>query len=106
MKINVIFSKKKFEIGNEISFVSLVISSRGIKLDPNRIKALAQFPVPRDISGVCSFLGLANQLSGFVPDFAHMYVKLREPTSKKNVFFWGDELNSPNILSDAYKALK
>ena len=33
---------------------------------------------------VRSFLGLANQLSGFVPDCAHMTVKLRELTSKKN----------------------
>ena len=34
------------------------------------------------------FLGLANQLSGFVPDFAHMTVKLRELTAKKNTFLW------------------
>ena len=87
-KINVILSKKKFEIGNEIAFAGLMISSRGIKPDPNRIKALTQFPVPKDISGVQPFLGLANQLSGFIPDFAHMSVKLRELTSKKNAFLW------------------
>ena len=91
-KINVILSKKKFEIGNEISFAGLVISSRGIKPpDPNRIKALTQFPVPKDISGVRSFLGLANQLSGFVPTFAHISVKLRELTSKKNAFLWSED---------------
>ena len=84
-------SKKKFEIGNDISFAGLVISSRGINPDPNRIKALTQFPVPRDISGVRSFLGLAHQLSGFVHDFAHMSVKLRDLTSKKKAFFWSKE---------------
>ena len=48
--------------------------------------------MPKDISGVCSFLlGLANQLSGFVPDFAHMSVKLRELTCKKNAFFWSED---------------
>ena len=51
------------------------------------MKALTHFPVPKDISSVRSFLGLANQLSGFVPDFAHMSVRLRELTSKKNVSF-------------------
>ena len=56
-KINIILSKKKFEIGNEISFAGLMISSRGIKPDPNRIKALTQFPVPKDISGVFSRAG-------------------------------------------------
>ena len=49
-KINVILLKKKLEIGNETSFAGLVISSRGIKPDPNRIKALTQFPVPKDVS--------------------------------------------------------
>ena len=68
-----------------------MISSRGIKPDPNRIKALTQFPVTKDISGVRSFLGLANQLSGFVPNFAHMSVKLRELTSKKNAFLWSED---------------
>ena len=77
-KIYVILSRKKFKIGNEISFAGLVISSQGIKPDPNRIKALTQFPVPKDVSDVRSFLGLANQLSGFVPNFSHMSVKLRE----------------------------
>ena len=90
-KINVILSKKKFEIGNEISFAGFVTSSRGIKPDPNRIKALTQFLVPRDVSGVRFFLGLANQLSGFVPDFAHMSVKLRKLTSKKNAFLWSED---------------
>ena len=84
-------SRKKFEIGNEIAFAGLLISSRGIKPDPERIKALTKFPVPRDISGVRSFLGLANQLSGFVPDFAHMTVKLRELTSKKSAFLLGED---------------
>ena len=41
-----------------------------------------------------SFLGLANQLSGFVPDFAHMTVRLRELTAKKNVFLWLEEHQS------------
>ena len=68
-----------------------MISLRGIKPDPNRIKALTQFPIPWDVSGVRSFLRLLNQLSGFVPNFAHMSVKLRELTSKKNAFIWSED---------------
>ena len=45
----------------------------------------------RDISPLRSFLGLANQLSGFVPDFAHMTVKQRELTSNRNTFFWSED---------------
>ena len=77
-RINIELSRKQFKIGNEIAFAGLLIRFPGIKPDPERIKALMKCPAPRDISGVRSFLGLANQLSGFVPDFAHMTVKLRE----------------------------
>ena len=40
------------------------------------------------MTGVRFFLGLANQLSGFIPDFAHMSVHLRALTAKKNAFLW------------------
>ena len=81
-------------IGNEISFASLLLTEKGVKPDPARILALSDFPVLKDVTGVRSFLGLANQLSGFVPDFAHMSVHLRVLTAKKNVFQWLEEHQS------------
>ena len=89
--LNIILSRKKFEIGSEISFAGLLLSEKGVKPDPKRIEGLVEFPVPKDVTGVRSFLGLANQLSGFVPDFAHMSVKLRELTAKKSAFIWLEE---------------
>ena len=81
--LNIPLLKKKFAVGTELSFAGLFFSAEGIKPDPERIVSLSSFPVPRDVTGVRSFLGLANQLSGFVPDFAHMTMKLRELKSIK-----------------------
>ena len=119
--MNMVLSKKKFKIDNDIAFAGLVISSRDIKPDTNCIKAFffqgkKIGPAPKDISGACSFLGVANQLSGFVPDFAHMSVKLRERTSKKNTSFWSEEhqkefeqvkslLTSDMVVTHFYPAL-
>ena len=89
-ELNILLSKKKLEIGSEISFAGLLLSEKGVKPDPVRIQALTDFPTPKDVSGVRSFLGLANQLSGFVPDFSHMSVNLRALTAKKNAFLWLD----------------
>ena len=86
--LNIALSQKKFEIGSEISFAGLLLTGKGVNPDPARVTALSDFPVPKDVTGVCSFLGLANQLSGFVPDFTHMKVNLRALTAKKNVFQW------------------
>ena len=89
--LNIALSRKKFAVGTEISFAGLIFSAEGIRPDPERIVSFARFPVPKDVTGVISYLGLANQLSGFVPDFAHMTVRLRELTAKKNAFLWLDD---------------
>ena len=89
--LNIALSKKKFAVSTELSFAGLIFSAEGIKPDPERIVSLSNFPVPKDVTGVRLFLGQANQLSGFVPDFAHMTVKLWELTAKKNAFFWLEE---------------
>jgi hypothetical protein len=86
--LNVILSRKKFVIGEEIEFAGLFINANGIKPDPAQVEALRKFPRPKDITGVRSFLGLANQLSGFVPDFAHMTKALRGLTGKNATFIW------------------
>ena len=74
-------SKKEFAIGTELPFAGLIVSAKGVKPNPVIIVALSEFPTPKDITGVRSFLGLANQLSGYIPNLAHMTVKLRELTS-------------------------
>ena len=78
-------------IGNELPFAGLIVGAKGVSPDPERTQALSKFPRPKDVTGVRSFLGLANQLSGFVPDFAHMTVALRGLTGKSAAFIWLDD---------------
>ena len=61
--LRIILSKKKCVIGETLSFAGYIVSSKGISPDPERIAALKKFPTPKDVTGVKSFLGLANQLS-------------------------------------------
>ena len=71
-ELNISLSRKKFAVGTEIFFVGLVFSAEGIKPDLEIIVSLSRFPVPEDVTGVRSFLGLVNQLCGFVLEFANM----------------------------------
>ena len=75
---NIILSKKKFVIGDEISFAGYMISKDGVKPDATRVRAIKEFPVPTDATGVKSFLGLTNQLSFFIPDHIQNSKSLRE----------------------------
>lgn len=90
-KGNLTLSKSKIEIGTKINFAGYIISDTGVEPDPNRLKAISEFPRPKDISELRGFLGLANQLGNFVPDLAHMSEILRQLLKKNNAYLWLDE---------------
>ena len=77
--LNITISLKKLEMGKEISFAGHITSQNGIRLDDSKYKAIADFPTPENVSQLRSFLGLANQLTAFVPDLAYMTATLRPP---------------------------
>ena len=88
--INVTISKKKITIGTEIPFARFLISDQGIKPDPQKTVAIASFPSPKNITDLRSFLGLANQLAFFLPNFSHLTCEMRKLLSTKNAFLWLD----------------
>ena len=61
--------KCEFSVSS-ITYLGYVISAKGIAADPDKIAAMRNFPPPTDVIGVRRFLGMANQLSKFIPDFA------------------------------------
>ena len=60
-KLNITLSKKKFKIGKQIQFAGYLVGEDGVKPDPDRIKTITNFPTPTNLTGVRSFLGLAQQ---------------------------------------------
>ena len=65
----------------ETEFLGHVISKEGIKADPRKIAAIMNWPVPKDVSGVRSFLGMATYFRKFCPHFSsrahHLHVLTR-----------------------------
>ena len=89
-EVNITISHKKFKIGNKLKFAGHIISNQGITPDPDKITAIKAFPQPNNISELRSFLGLANQLAFFLPDFSHLTSNLRKLLSTKNSYTWLD----------------
>ena len=59
-------NKYKFEFArSELKYVGYIIGSDGIKADPDKIKAISDFPKPKNLSELRSFLGLAYQMGNF-----------------------------------------
>ena len=90
--------KCKFRKTN-IECLGHVISEKGIEPHPNRIQALKNKKVPRNVKDVRSFVGLCSYYRRFVKDFAIIAKPLTNLT-KKNVRFKWDE-----TCQNAYETL-
>jgi len=53
----------------EIQYLGHVISKDGIAIDPKKVKAISDWPVPKDMADVRSFMGLTSYYRRFIEDF-------------------------------------
>ena len=45
-KMNITLSRRKFEVGRQIQFAGYIVGDNGIKPDPERVRAIKEFPQP------------------------------------------------------------
>lgn len=72
----------------ELKFLGHVISAEGIKPDPDKVKAIADAPVPQNQAELRSFLGSITYLTQFVSNLATVITPLRYLTQKGVVWKW------------------
>src|SRR5229473_2135233 len=65
-----------------------IVSKKGISIDPKRIKAIKQIPLPHNKKGMQSFMGTINFMRRFVPDFAQIVKPLQQMVKKNAQFKW------------------
>src|SRR5216684_2017266 len=68
-----------------------IVSKDGISIDPERVKAIEQIPMPHNKKGMKSFMGTINFVRRFVPDFAQT-VKPLQQMVKQNAKFKRTEI--------------
>jgi hypothetical protein len=84
----------------EVSFLGHRLSANGLKVDPEKVRAVADWKVPKDVHGVRSFLGLANYFRRFRQGYSKMVVPLTDLTRKDMRFIWTSE------CQEAFKKVK
>ena len=75
----------------EVKFLGHVVSKAGIATDPEKLRAVDQWPRPQDIKGLRAFLGFCSYYRTFVPDFATTAAPLHALLGKGVEFQWGHE---------------
>jgi hypothetical protein len=82
-----------------VKFLGHVVSSQGIKPDPDKIKAIQDWPVPTNGIQVAGFLGICNFYRRHVPRFAYIARPLYSLLGDKP-FTWNEQ------CQQAFDALK
>ena len=88
----IVFSAKKFQFcSKEVEFLGFKVDKEGVKPSEDFLKAIRDFPTPRDITGIRSWFGLVEQSSYAFSktDVMLPFRHLLKPSSK---FEWTDEL--------------
>ena len=89
---NLKLKPKKYRlVQREVTYLSHIIGSEGIKVGPKKVEAVTNWPVPSTVKGVRSFLGFCNHYRRFVRNFAGIASPLSSLTKKKVPFVWTDE---------------
>lgn len=73
---------------SEIKFLGHLVGTEGIKVDPAKISVVKDWPVPRNLRQVQSFLGLATYFRKFIQGFSNLVAPLTA-LSKKGLV-WTD----------------
>lgn len=81
-------SKVTFAV-QEITFLGHQVSPAGAAIDPERTRAIVDFPPPRDVKGIARFIGIVNFYHQFISRMADIAAPLNSLRKKGVKFVWG-----------------
>jgi len=76
---------------DHVIFLGFVVSSKGVQVDEEKVKAIQEWPTPKTLSEVRGFHGLTSFYRKFVKDFSTLATPLNEIVKKNVDFRWGEK---------------
>jgi len=105
-KAGVTLNESKCEFARtEVKFLGHIINSQGIHADPEKTKAIKDFPTPTNKKELRRFFGMVNYLGKFSPQIASTSESLRQLLGKRCDWLWGsDQIAQFKQLKDLLSA--
>lgn len=89
---NLLLKLKKCEFfKKEVRFLGHIVSTEGLQMDPDKIKAIQDWPIPTTVKEVQAFHGLANYYRQFIKGFSAEAAPLTRIFKKDQEFKWGPQ---------------
>ena len=72
-KVGLKLNRNKMKVmTTEVSYIGHILTSNGLKPDPNKICAVEQMPSPTDKPALLRFLGMMNYMGKFIPNLDNL----------------------------------
>ncbi|XP_028672669.1 uncharacterized protein K02A2.6-like [Erpetoichthys calabaricus] len=97
IKLN--FNKLKLR-QKEVPYIGHRLTSEGLKIDPEKVRAILEMPRPSDVKGLQRLLGMVNYLSKFCAHLSDTCDTLRQLTHKDVIW------ERTEVQEDAFNKLK
>jgi hypothetical protein len=70
----------------EIKFLNYILTQNGIKIDPAKIKAVLNWPIPKTVTEIQEFMGFANFYRRFIKRYSKITTPFTNLTKKNRIF--------------------
>ena len=84
----------------EVKYLGHIVTESGVKTDPEKIKAISEWPQPKNVTELRSFLGLCTYYRKFVKDFSRIAKPLHRLTEAKQHYAWTE------VCQEVFQELK
>ena len=74
-----------------VKYLSLILSEGHVEMDPVKVAGIQEWPTPRNVTEVHSFVGFVNFYQHFVQDFSHISKPLHQLMKKRELWWWTED---------------
>ncbi|KFD60577.1 LOW QUALITY PROTEIN: hypothetical protein M514_27243 [Trichuris suis] len=93
-------SRKCKLFSKEVCYLGHIVSEKGIEPDPSLTEKMRTYPVPKCLTEVQRFLGMASYYRKFIKNFAAIAKPLHQLTEKRKPSEWSLECTEPSTNCD------
>ena len=79
----------------ELKYLGYVVDRNGLHVDPDKVSAILNIPVPSSVTDVRRFVGMASWYRRFIPNFSSVTSPLNALTKKNARFIWSPDVKLP-----------